>query len=122
MLPAAALAVAPPAAAQDDPAVVYSSEFEDGTVGDWAPRGPVTLTVEDGALLTTDREADWNGPSLDITDHIVPGAVYEISVRARIADGSEGEQLSATVQGTPPTRPPTTASSTRPRQAPTGSS
>ncbi|WP_199041446.1 endo-1,4-beta-xylanase [Glycomyces salinus] len=98
VLPAAALAVAPPAAAQDDPAVVYSSDFEDGTVGAWAPRGPVALTVEDGALLTADREADWNGPSLDITDLIVPGAVYEISLRARLAEGSEGEQLSATVQ------------------------
>lgn len=97
VLPSAALALASPAAAQDG-TVVYSADFEDGQVGDWAPRGPVTLAVEDGALLTTDREADWNGPSLDITDHIASGGQYEISLNARFADGSAGEQLTVSVQ------------------------
>ncbi|WP_051326088.1 endo-1,4-beta-xylanase [Glycomyces tenuis] len=97
VLPSAALALASPAAAQDA-TVVYSADFEDGQVGDWAPRGPVTLAVEDGALLTTGREADWNGPSLDITEHIAPGGQYEIALSARFADGSAGEQLSVTVQ------------------------
>ncbi|MEU6858367.1 endo-1,4-beta-xylanase [Glycomyces sp. NPDC046736] len=95
MTAASALAFAQPAAAQE---VVYSSDFEDGTVGDWAPRGPVALDASDGALLTTGRDADWHGPSLDITDHIAPGGIYEIAVRARFADGSEGEQLTTTVQ------------------------
>lgn len=99
MLPAA-FAFAQPAAAQDDGTVVYSSDFEDGTVGDWSPRGPVTLAVEDGSLLTTGRESDWNGPALDITDYIAPGGLYEISVSVRFADGSDGEQLTTTVQRT----------------------
>ncbi|WP_335986973.1 endo-1,4-beta-xylanase [Glycomyces sp. MUSA5-2] len=96
LLPVAALAFAPPAAAQDD--VVYASDFEDGTVGDWAPRGPVTLAVEDGALLTTGRSADWHGPSVDLTGVIAPGGVYEIAVSVRFADGSAGDALTATVQ------------------------
>jgi GH35 family endo-1,4-beta-xylanase len=96
LLPAAAFVFAPAASAQDD--VVYSSDFEDGTVGDWAPRGPVTLAVEDGALLTTGRSADWHGPSVDLTDVIEPGGLYEISVSVRFADGSTGDALTATVQ------------------------
>ncbi|MEU5873542.1 endo-1,4-beta-xylanase [Glycomyces sp. NPDC047369] len=96
LLPVAALAFAPPAAAQDD--VVYASDFEDGTVGDWAPRGPVTLAIEDGALLTTGRSADWHGPSVDLTGVIAPGGVYEIAVSVRFADGSAGDALTATVQ------------------------
>ncbi|MDA1361665.1 endo-1,4-beta-xylanase [Glycomyces luteolus] len=94
----AALAFGQPATAQDEGTVVYASDFEDGTVGDWAPRGPVTLAVENGALLTTGRSADWNGPALDLTDHITAGGVYEISLDVRFADGSAGTQLSATVQ------------------------
>jgi GH35 family endo-1,4-beta-xylanase len=94
----AALAFGQPAAAQDEGTVVYSSTFEDGTVGDWAPRGPVTLAVENGALLTTGRTADWNGPSIDLTGLITPGGVYEISLDVRFAEGSTGTQLSATVQ------------------------
>jgi endo-1,4-beta-xylanase len=94
----AALAFGQPASAQDEGTVVYTSDFEDGTVGDWAPRGPVTLAVEDGALLTTDRAADWHGPAIDLTDLIAPGGVYEISVDVRFADDSAGEVLSTTVQ------------------------
>ncbi|GAA2259350.1 hypothetical protein GCM10009853_010420 [Glycomyces scopariae] len=96
LLPAAAFVFAPSASAQDG--VVYSSDFEDGTAGDWAPRGPVTLAVEDGALLTTGRSADWHGPSVDLTDVVEPGGVYDISVSVRFADGSAGDALTATVQ------------------------
>lgn len=94
----AALAFGQPATAQDEGTVVHTSNFEDGTVGDWVPRGPVTLAVENGALLTTGRTADWNGPSIDLTDLIVSGGVYEISLDVRFADGSAGEAISATVQ------------------------
>jgi endo-1,4-beta-xylanase len=94
----AALAFGQPAAAQDEGTVVYASDFADGTVGDWTPRGPVTLAVQDGALLTTGRTADWNGPALDLTGVVVPGGVYEISLDVRLADGSAGDKVSATVQ------------------------
>lgn len=94
----AALAFGQPASAQDEGTVVHTSNFEDGTVGDWVPRGPVTLAVEDGALLTTGRTADWHGPSIDLTDLIASGGVYEISLDVRFADDSAGEVLSATVQ------------------------
>ncbi|MFG3339614.1 endo-1,4-beta-xylanase [Glycomyces sp. NPDC048151] len=93
----AALAFGGPAVAQE-PAVVYAADFADGTVGDWAPRGPVTLSVADGALLTTGRTADWNGPSLDLTGLIVPGGVYEISLDVRFDAASAGEVVSTTVQ------------------------
>ncbi|WP_158299949.1 endo-1,4-beta-xylanase [Glycomyces paridis] len=91
----ASLAFAQPAAAQD---VVHTSDFEDGTVGAWAPRGPVTLAVEDGALLTTGRSADWHGPSFDLTGLVAPGGLYEIALKVRFADDSAGELLTATVQ------------------------
>jgi len=94
----AALAFAQPASAQDEPTVVYTADFADGTVGDWVPRGPVTLAVEDGSLLTTGRAADWHGPAIDLTDYIAPGGVYEIALSVRFADGSDGELLSSTVQ------------------------
>jgi len=94
----AALAFGQPAAAQDEGTVVYASDFADGTVGDWTPRGPVTLAVQDGALLTTGRTADWNGPALDLTGIVAPGGVYEISLDVRLADGSAGDKVSATVQ------------------------
>ncbi|GAB3647554.1 hypothetical protein GCM10028833_11540 [Glycomyces tarimensis] len=97
MLPAAAIAQATPASAQDA-TVVYSADFADGEVGAWSPRGPVTLSVDDGALLTTGRESDWNGPALDVSDYIAPGGTYEISLLGRFADGSAGEQLTLTVQ------------------------
>lgn len=94
----AALAFGQPAAAQDEGTVVYAADFADGTVGDWTPRGPVTLAVQDGALLTTGRTADWNGPALDLTGIVAPGGVYEISLDVRLADGSAGDKVSATVQ------------------------
>lgn len=94
----AALAFGQPAAAQDEGTVVYSANFDDGSVGDWTPRGPVTLAVQDGALLTTGRTADWNGPALDLTGIIAPGGTYEISLDVRLADGSAGDKVSATVQ------------------------
>ncbi|MFC3493850.1 endo-1,4-beta-xylanase [Glycomyces rhizosphaerae] len=94
----AALAFSQPATAQDEGTVVHTSNFEDGTVGDWAPRGPVTLAVENGALLTTGRTAEWNGPSIDLSDFIVSGGVYEISLDVRFAAESAGEAISATVQ------------------------
>ncbi|GAB3226370.1 hypothetical protein GCM10027447_16490 [Glycomyces halotolerans] len=97
LLPATALAFAPSASAQD-PTPVYTADFEDGTVGDWTPRGPVTLSAEDGALLTTDRESEWNGPALDITDYIAPGGTYEISLNGRTADGNGTDELIVTVQ------------------------
>ncbi|WP_051393051.1 endo-1,4-beta-xylanase [Glycomyces arizonensis] len=97
VLPSAALAFASPASAQDA-TVLYSADFEDGQVGAWAPRGPVTLEVEEGALLTTGRTDTWHGPSLDITDYITPGGQYEIALSARFADGSAGEQLTVSVQ------------------------
>ncbi|MCC3763455.1 endo-1,4-beta-xylanase [Glycomyces sp. TRM65418] len=94
----AALAFAQPASAQDDGTVVYAADFEDGTVGDWVPRGPVTLAVEDGSLLTTGRSADWHGPSIDLTGLIAPGARYEIAVDVRFDADGDGEAISTTVQ------------------------
>src|SRR5438309_787844 len=49
------------------------SDFEDGTLQGWIPRGPVTLTSSTDAafggthsLKTTGRTAGFNGPSLNL--------------------------------------------------------
>lgn len=94
----AALAFAHPAAAQDEGTVVYTEDFADGDVGDWVPRGAVTLAVEDGSLLTTGRTAEWHGPSIDLTGLIEPGGLYEIAVDVRFAEDGDGELISTTVQ------------------------
>ncbi|WP_198586919.1 endo-1,4-beta-xylanase [Glycomyces xiaoerkulensis] len=99
LLPTAALAFAPSAAAQE-PTVVYEADFDDGDLNGWTERGAVTLSVEDGSLLTTDRGDTWQGPALDVTDIIAPGGTYEIELDARLADGSPGDALTVTIEST----------------------
>ncbi|MFW6035326.1 MAG: endo-1,4-beta-xylanase [Halothermotrichaceae bacterium] len=81
--------------------VVFDFSFEDGQAG-WEPRGDdvqlevVTDTANSGeaSLLTTGRSADWNGPSINITDEVNAGATYEISARAMIpSDQPAGELI-----------------------------
>ncbi|HEX3043829.1 MAG TPA: endo-1,4-beta-xylanase [Bacillota bacterium] len=68
------------------PKVIASYDFEKDTDG-WIPRGSGTLvaqvkdTAQSGAasLKTTNRTANWHGPSLNVKALLKKGAVYQIS-------------------------------------------
>ncbi len=79
--------------------------FEDGTQQGWQPFGNVNLSNSgvsanggSRSLLTTNRTAGYNGPSLNLTNTLVSGASYQITVWARLQSGSPATQLAMTVQ------------------------
>jgi endo-1,4-beta-xylanase len=78
-----------PATAQ----TIVSNDFEDGTLQSWIPRGTAVLTNTTEAahggthsLKTTGRTAGFNGPSLDITNLVSPGATYTVDAWVRLVD------------------------------------
>lgn len=81
----------------EDMAFEYS--FEDGELGDWAPRGDSVLVevvdkeAHDGdySLLTTGRNTNWNGPALDIHELVEEGKTYEITLWVSIANKPNGD-------------------------------
>jgi endo-1,4-beta-xylanase len=100
----AALAFAPPAAAQ----TVVSHDFEDGTTQGWGPRGSAVVTNSTEAanggthsLKTTGRTATFNGPSLDALGVLSPGTPYQVRVAVRLVAGEQPTQIIVTVQRTP---------------------
>jgi endo-1,4-beta-xylanase len=62
--------------------------FEDGSTGGFEPRegfGEVTITDREAhtgthSLLMTGRTNGWHGASINVTDLIVPGVTYQISI------------------------------------------
>ena len=74
-------------------------DFDDGTAMGFDVRGTeaerargtgvLTVVTEEAhsgehSLLITDRQQNWNGPALDVTPYIVPGAACEISVWVKL--------------------------------------
>ena len=93
--------MAPPAAAQ----TIVSNDFEDGGVGNWVPRGPVTLTnstdVAHGgthSLLTAGRTQGFHGPSMDVLGTLIKGATYQVTAWVRLTTGTPATQVRVTVQ------------------------
>lgn len=87
--------------------VIVHNDFEDGSAQGWAPRGSVSLTNSTVAahgglrsLLTTGRTATWNGPSLNATNLLTPGAPYQISVWVQLVSGQSPDTLKLTMQRT----------------------
>lgn len=85
--------------------VVASHTFDDGSTAGWIPRGSVSLRAvtdvsRSGAmsLRATGRTAGWHGPSLDLTDTLKKGGVYEIAGWVRLAAGQPESRLKFTVQ------------------------
>lgn len=105
------LTPAPPDPSQQDNSGI-SSTFEDGGLDGWSSRGSAVLTnTTDTAhsgthsLLVTNRTANWNGPSITVTNKMYLGSVYNISawVKLQPTDGSThtiNMSLQATYQGT----------------------
>jgi endo-1,4-beta-xylanase len=63
--------------------VSIQNDWEDGSLQNWIPRGPVTLTntteqafAGTHSLKTTGRTAGFNGPSLDLLGVLTRGATY----------------------------------------------
>jgi endo-1,4-beta-xylanase len=85
-----------------------SSDFEDGTLQGWIPRGPVTLTntteqafAGTRSLKTTGRTAGFNGPSRQFVGQLTKGATYQVTVSARLVAGTPATTVSVTMQRTP---------------------
>ena len=83
--------------AHADEHVLVNHDFENGSEG-WSAMGPVTITtqsddVQNGccAVMISNRTATWNGIGQSVTDTLVPGQSYAVSVWARLAEAGEDE-------------------------------
>jgi len=86
---------------------IVQNDFEDGTLQGWIPRGTAVLanTTEAAhggthSLKTTGRTAGFNGPSLNVTNLLQSGTVYQITVWVRLVAGQTADTLKITVQRT----------------------
>ncbi len=106
------LAPAPPNASQQDNSGITST-FEDGGLDGWSSRSgssSVTNTTADAhtgthSLLTTGRIANYDGPSISVSDKLYVGSRYNISgwVKLLPTDGSShiiNVSLQTTLSGT----------------------
>jgi endo-1,4-beta-xylanase len=87
--------------------VVYETGFEDGA-GGWFGRGSATLETTTGSartgaasLLVTGRDATWQGPALDVSGVLEPGAMYHVETWVRLPEGTPDDLVTLTVQRTP---------------------
>jgi endo-1,4-beta-xylanase len=83
-------------------------DFEDGTTQGWGTFGsPMiansTVVANTGthSLVTTNRTASFNGPSLNLQGVLTKGATYQIMVSARLVAGQPTSNLLASVARTP---------------------
>jgi endo-1,4-beta-xylanase len=76
-----------PTDAPDAP--VVDTDFEDGTPGPWAGNGDAALAVvDDRVLAVSGRTAGYEGIQLNVP--LTAGTAYDVSFRARLADGVAG--------------------------------
>lgn len=86
--------------------IIVQNDFEDGTLQGWIPRGgSVVLTNTIAAshsgthsLLTTGRTANFNGPSLNVTNTLTQGPTYQISGWVQLTSGEPPDTLKITMQ------------------------
>jgi endo-1,4-beta-xylanase len=84
------------------------SDFETGTAESWRPRiGRETLTVTTAdahggthSLLTTGRQAAFDGPSINAAGKLCNGSRYNVSLWAKMAPGQPTSQLRVSIQRT----------------------
>ena len=72
--------------------VIYETDFEDGDVSKFSPRGDRDTSVikaekdEEGTYMSiTERSNGWNGPQIKLDDICEPGVRYAVSLRAKAA-------------------------------------
>jgi glucosylceramidase len=104
----AAVGAAPPAEAQaQTPEVIFTGDFESGSVESWVSRGGVTLAASgaqassgDYSLRTTGRTSGWNGPAHNMLDIVEPLGVYEFALDVRLLEGAADAPIQLTMQTT----------------------
>ena len=87
---------------------IVQTDFEDGTVQGWIPRGPVTLANTEEvpahggthSLKTTGRTQGFHGPSLNVFGVVTKGATYQVTAWVRLVAGEVPTQIRVTVQRT----------------------
>ena len=93
-VPAVVVGAGSPALAADT--TLVSTDFTDGTLGDWAQSGGPTLSFVDvdgnPALQVADRTEDYDGiqTPAGLLEDVEPGTVLTLSMRARLAPGTAG--------------------------------
>ena len=83
-----------------------SATFESGTAEGWKPRigretlSPSSADAHSGSfsLLTTGRQATFDGPAFDVTNVMFNGSRYVVSVWAKLAPGQPDSQLRVSLQ------------------------
>ncbi|MFI9838176.1 endo-1,4-beta-xylanase [Nonomuraea sp. NPDC051941] len=89
-----------------------SSDFEDGTAQDWAPRAAATLQPSAEAahagsrsLAVGGRSASWDGPALNVFGRMAKGDKYALSVWVRLGPEATAGRLGLSIErrtgGTP---------------------
>jgi endo-1,4-beta-xylanase len=85
-----------------------SWDFEDGTTQGWGPFGSPSVTNSTDqavsgthSLLTSGRQASFNGPSINLQGKLSRGATYQVTLSARLVTGQPQSNLQATLQRTP---------------------
>lgn len=77
----------------EEPKPIYVTDFEDGDVSKFSPRGDTDTSVltaekdDDGNtyMSVTERSQGWNGPQIKLDDICEPGVRYTVSVRVKAA-------------------------------------
>ncbi|MBE1591563.1 endo-1,4-beta-xylanase [Nonomuraea angiospora] len=89
-----------------------SSDFEDGTAQDWAPRAAAALQSSAEAahagsrsLAVSGRSASWDGPALNVLGRMAKGDKYALSVWVRLGPEATAGRLGLSIErrtgGTP---------------------
>src|SRR5262249_61620336 len=87
---------------------VVQNDFEDGSLQQWIPRGPVTLTNTNEvpahggtrSLKTTGRSAGFHGPSLNASGLLTKGATYQVTAWVRLVARRGPAQVRGPMQRT----------------------
>lgn len=104
-------AVSSEAEASDEPSEALdriATDFEDGTVQGWQPRGGSVLLSASGdaaysgeyGLKVEGRTQGWNGPTFNVTSFMQVGKTYGITAWVRLPAGSSASSVAMLVERT----------------------
>jgi hypothetical protein len=89
--------------------VLYTNGFENGSAGEWKPRGGAKIEVATNvahtgknSLRISNRSLIWSAPEKDITDLTATPGSYRISCWVYIPKGSEVSSLQLTTEAITP--------------------
>lgn len=104
-------AVSSEAEASDEPSEELeriATDFEDGTVQGWQPRGGSVILSASGdaaysgeyGLKVEGRTQGWNGPTFNVTNFMQVGKTYSITAWVRLPAGSSASSVAMLVERT----------------------